>query len=84
MREVVVIGGGASGMMAAIAAAEEGAKVTLYEKNEKLGKKLYITGKGRCNLTNACEISDFFSNIVSNEKFLYSAVYSFSEKDTCA
>ena len=84
MREVAVIGGGASGMMAAIAAAEEGARVTLYEKNEKLGKKMYITGKGRCNLTNACEVSDFFSNIVSNEKFLYSAVYSFSEKDTCA
>ena len=84
MRTVAVIGGGASGMMAAIAAAEEGAKVTLYEKNEKLGKKLYITGKGRCNLTNACEIADFFPNIVSNGKFLYSAVYSFSGRDTCA
>jgi len=83
MKKVAVIGGGASGMMAAIAAAREGAEVTLFEKNEKLGKKLFITGKGRCNLTNACDISEFFSNVVNNEKFLYSAVYSFTNKDTC-
>ena len=71
-------------MMAAITAAKEGAQVTIYEKNEKLGKKLYITGKGRCNLTNACEPSEFYPNVVSNPKFLYSAVASFPSKDTCA
>ncbi|MCQ2530897.1 MAG: NAD(P)/FAD-dependent oxidoreductase [Lachnospiraceae bacterium] len=83
MRKVTVIGGGPAGMMAAIAAAREGADVTLIEKNEKLGKKLYITGKGRCNLTNSCEVTDFFSNVVNNSKFLYSAVYSFTNKDLC-
>lgn len=76
--QVVVIGGGAAGMMAAVAAAENGHCVILLEKNEKLGKKLYITGKGRCNVTNACERDRFFENIVSNPKFLYSA---FSEFD---
>ena len=69
-------------MMAAIAAAEEGADVTLYEKNEKLGKKLFITGKGRCNVTNACSMDSFFRNIVHNEKFLYSALKSFTNDDT--
>ncbi len=83
MKKVTVIGGGPAGMMAAIAAAENGAEVTLLEKNEKLGKKLFITGKGRCNLTNACDISDFFGNVVNNGKFLYSAVYSFTNEDTC-
>ena len=82
MKKVTVIGGGPAGMMAAISAASCGAQVTLLEKNEKLGKKLYITGKGRCNLTNACDITDFFENIVSNPKFLYSAVYSFTNTDT--
>ncbi len=82
MRKVAVIGAGPSGMMAAIAAAEEGAEVTLYEKNEKCGKKLYITGKGRCNLTNACGLPAFFDNIVRGRKFLYSAVYSFTNEDT--
>lgn len=82
MRKVAVIGAGPSGMMAAIAAAEEGARVTLYEKNEKCGKKLYITGKGRCNLTNTCGLPAFFDNIVRGRKFLYSAVYSFSNEDT--
>lgn len=82
MRKVAVIGAGPSGMMAAIAAAEEGARVTLYEKNEKCGKKLYITGKGRCNLTNICGLPAFFDNIVRGRKFLYSAVYSFSNEDT--
>lgn len=62
-------------MMAAIAAAQNGANVTLLEKNEKTGKKIYITGKGRCNLTNACETDKFFENIISNGKFLYSAFY---------
>jgi len=73
MKQVIVIGGGAAGMMAAISAAKEGAAVTLLEKNEKTGKKIYITGKGRCNLTNSCEREEFFENIVSNGKFLYSA-----------
>ena len=80
MSRVVVIGGGPAGMFAAIAAAENGHHVTLLEKNEKLGKKLFITGKGRCNLTNACDISDLFSNVISNPKFLYSAFYSFTNE----
>lgn len=73
----IVIGGGAAGMMSALAASQNGADVHLYEKNEKLGKKIYITGKGRCNVTNACEPEDFFNHIVSNEKFMYSAYYGF-------
>lgn len=77
MKRVIVIGGGAAGMMAAIAAATQGALVTLIEKNERLGKKLYITGKGRCNLTNDCEVSELFNNIIKNPKFLYSAIYSY-------
>ncbi len=83
MKKVAVIGGGPAGMMAAITAASAGARVTLYEKNEKLGKKLFITGKGRCNLTNACDISDFFDNVARNSKFLFSAVNSFTNEDTC-
>ena len=75
MRKIVIVGGGAAGMMAAISAAKQGAKVTLLEQNEKTGKKIFITGKGRCNLTNACEQEDFFSNIISNPKFMYSAFY---------
>ena len=82
MRKVTVIGGGPAGMMAAISAAMSGAKVTLLEKNEKLGKKLYITGKGRCNLTNACDTEDIFENIVTNRKFMYSAIYSFPNTET--
>ena len=82
MKKVTVIGGGPAGMMAAITAAEAGASVTLLEKNEKLGKKLYITGKGRCNLTNTCELPAFFENIPRGSKFLYSAIYSFSSDDT--
>lgn len=75
MGHIIVVGGGAAGMMAAISAAKAGADVTLLEKNEKTGKKIYITGKGRCNLTNACDQEDFFGNIISNGKFLYSAFY---------
>ena len=78
--DLAVIGGGASGMMAAISAAEGGAEAEIFEKNEKLGKKLYITGKGRGNLTNAADIGDFFENIVSNPKFLYSALYGFTNQ----
>lgn len=77
MSRVLVVGGGAAGMMAALAAAVKGHRVTLFEKNEKLGKKIYITGKGRCNVTNACEPQELFDNVVSNSKFLYSAFYGF-------
>ncbi len=77
MSKVCVIGGGPAGMFAAIAAAEKGHAVTLYEKNEKLGKKLFITGKGRCNLTNACETAELFEKIPGNSKFLYSAIYGY-------
>ena len=80
-KKVVVIGGGAAGCMAAYMAAKNGHSVTLYEKNEKIGKKIFITGKGRCNVTNACDITDFFENIPTNSKFLYSAVYSFTNQD---
>ncbi len=75
--KVIVVGGGAAGMMAAIAAAKQGHKVEVLERNEKLGKKIYITGKGRCNVTNACDMEEFFGNIVSNEKFLYSSLYQY-------
>ncbi len=75
MSKVIVIGGGAAGCMAAYSAAMIGHDVTLLEKNEKLGKKIYITGKGRCNFTNACDVEDFFKNVVSNPKFLYSSLY---------
>lgn len=77
MSEIIVIGGGAAGMMAAIRAAANGHEVTLLEQNEKLGKKLYITGKGRCNITNDCETEDLLKNVIRNRKFLYSAIYSF-------
>ena len=82
MSKVLVIGGGAAGMMAAITAARCGNQVELFEKNEKLGKKLFITGKGRCNLTNAAELEDFFPAVLSNPKFLYSAFYSFTNEQT--
>ena len=78
MKKVIVIGGGAAGMMAAIQAAEKGHQVLLLEKNEKLGKKIYITGKGRCNITNACDTEDLFKHVLRNRKFLYSAFYTFS------
>lgn len=78
MSNVIVVGGGAAGMMAAIFAARNGQNVTLLEKNEKLGKKIFITGKGRCNITNASEIEDLFSAVIINPKFLYSGFYSFT------
>ncbi|MCM1104524.1 MAG: NAD(P)/FAD-dependent oxidoreductase [Clostridium sp.] len=84
MSEILVIGGGAAGMMAAYAAAKKGHRVTLIEKNEKLGKKIYITGKGRCNVTNAGETAEFFEQVVRNPKSLYSAVYSFDARQTMA
>lgn len=76
-RKVLVVGGGAAGMMAAIAAADAGSLVSLYEKNEKLGKKLFLTGKGRCNVTNASDVETLLSNVARNAKFLYSAFYSY-------
>ena len=79
--DILIVGGGASGMMAAIAAVRRGASVTLAEKNEKLGKKIYITGKGRCNLTNACDAGTFFSNVVHNPRFLYSAYRAFGQEE---
>ncbi len=82
MKTVIVVGGGAAGMMAAYAAAKNGCPVTLLEQNEKLGKKLYITGKGRCNLTNAGDMEDLFANVMSNPKFLYSAFYTFDNMQT--
>lgn len=80
MKKIAVIGAGAAGMMAAYAAAESGAEVTLFEKNEKAGKKIYITGKGRCNVTNACDVNDYFANIIRNPKFMYSAIYDFDNQ----
>ncbi len=77
---VIVVGGGAAGMMAAIAAAQAGAEVTLLERNEKLGKKLFITGKGRCNVTNAGDMDNLLSSVMTNAKFLYSAFYGFDNR----
>ena len=84
MSNVIVIGAGAAGMMAAIAAAGNGHQVTVLEKNEKAGKKIYITGKGRCNITNACDVEELFNNVVTNKKFLYSAFYGFTNDDVVA
>lgn len=81
MSKILVIGGGAAGMFAAITAAENGQEVHVFEKNEKLGKKLFITGKGRCNLTNACDMETLFSSVVSNSKFLYSSFYGCTNED---
>lgn len=78
---VAVIGGGAAGQIAAVFAARNGNEVTIFEQNEKLGKKLYITGKGRCNLTNACSRETFFANVVRNPRFLYSAYSFFDSED---
>ena len=81
-RKVIVIGGGAAGMMAAVSAARYGARVSLFEKNDRLGKKLRITGKGRCNLTNDCDIGEFMKNVPTNPRFLYGALNRFSTEDT--
>lgn len=84
MGKVIVVGGGPAGMTAAIAAAENGHRVLLLEKNEKLGKKLYITGKGRCNLTNAGDMDSLFANVMTNRKFLYSAFYAYDNSRVTA
>lgn len=81
MSKVLIIGGGAAGMFASIHAAKNGHEVHLFEKNEKLGKKLYITGKGRCNITNACDMDELFRAVLSNPKFLYSSFYSYTNFD---
>lgn len=78
--KIVIIGGGPAGMMAAITAAKAGADVVLLEKNEKTGKKLFITGKGRCNVTNACDTENLFANVMEHSKFLYSAVYGYDNQ----
>jgi len=80
MSKVIVVGGGAAGMMAAVFAAENGHHVQIYEKNDRLGRKLFITGKGRCNITNASDVEELFQAVVSNPKFLYSAFYSFTNE----
>lgn len=80
--KVLIVGGGASGLMCASLLSQNGIDVTIVEKNEKLGKKLFITGKGRCNVTNDCDAQTFFSNIVNNSKFMYSAINGFTPQDT--
>lgn len=81
MSKILIVGGGAAGMMASVFAARNGHEVHIFEKNEKTGKKLYITGKGRCNLTNACDMDTLFTSVCTNEKFLYSAFYGFTNQD---
>ena len=82
MRKIIIIGGGAAGMFAAISAADEHTEVHIYEHNEKLGKKLFITGKGRCNITNGCDdVEELLAHVVTNARFLYSAFYTFSNQD---
>lgn len=82
MHRVIVVGGGAAGMMTAIWSARNGNQVLLLEKNERLGKKLFITGKGRCNVTNGCDVEELFGKVVTNHRFLYSSFYSFTNADT--
>lgn len=82
MKKIVVIGAGPAGIMAGISAGMHGNDVTIIERNEKIGKKLFITGKGRCNITNNRDISEFFDFVCSNKEFLYSAFYTFTNKDT--
>lgn len=81
MSKVLIIGGGAAGMMAGVFAARNHHEVHILEKNEKLGKKVFITGKGRCNVANACDIEELFPAVMSNPKFLYSGFYSFGPQD---
>lgn len=81
MAKILIIGGGAAGMAAAVFLGEKNHEVHLFEKNEKLGKKLFITGKGRCNITNTCDEETFFKSVVTNSKFLYSAFYGYSNQD---
>ena len=82
--DLLIVGGGAAGLMAAGRALEEGLSVTVFEGNERMGRKLAITGKGRCNLTNDCSPADFLQNVTKNPRFLYSAIYSFTPADCMA
>ncbi len=82
VKRIAVIGGGAAGMMAAGTASEAGADVTIYEHTDRLGKKLAITGKGRCNVTNNCDVQEFMENVTKNPRFLYSALYAFPPSKT--
>ena len=82
MSNIAVVGGGAAGLVAAIFASNLGGRVTLFEKNDKLGRKLRITGKGRCNVTNLCDVNEFLKNVPTNPRFLYSALNRFSPEDT--
>ena len=82
MKKIAVIGGGPAGMMAAGTAAREGADVILYEHTDRLGKKLAITGKGRCNVTNSCSVTEFMENVTRNPRFLYTALYAFPPEKT--
>ena len=79
MSKIIIIGAGAAGLMSAVAVSKT-CDVTIYDGNEKVGKKLYITGKGRCNLTNASDEETFIKNVVTNPKFLYSAIYSYNQE----
>ena len=81
MSKFLIVGGGAAGMFASVFAAMQGMEVHLFEQNEKLGKKLFITGKGRCNFTNACTTEELFEAFLTNSRFLYSAVYGFTNYD---
>ena len=83
-KKLIIVGGGAAGMAAAVFAAENGCEVHVFDHNEKLGKKLFITGKGRCNFTNACEVDEFLTNVVTNTKFMYSAFGGFNNLDAIA
>ena len=82
MKKILVVGGGAAGMFAAVFAGRTGGQVHLFEKNEKLGKKLFITGKGRCNITNSADLEDLFHALCANPKFMYSSFYSFTNEQT--
>lgn len=81
MKKTLVVGGGAAGMLAAVYAARKGDQVYLFEQNEKLGKKLYITGKGRCNFTNACMMDELLESIMTNRKFMFSSLYGYNNFD---
>ena len=81
MKTIIVVGGGAAGLMAAISASGENGKVTVIDHNDKAGRKLFITGKGRCNITNACPPEEFLRHVVTNPRFLYSAFSRFSNLD---
>ena len=81
-KKVLIVGAGAAGLMAGVIASQNGNDVILLEQNNTIGKKLKITGKGRCNLTNNCSIDEFWKNVINNDKFLFSAISKFSPRDT--